>query len=569
MSSLSGHWKRSTVYMMLSGIKNCAITFGKSAGLGAILTGLHLSLSTGALASPPPPVVDDCSALRVMDFSRIGGGDAATKIMKGELQGSVTLSDKDIKQVSRRAQVMGAPFSKDNATLPENCYVEGYVNPHIKFKLRLPAPEAWNGRFLLTACDGFCGKAPDDAPIAGMSRGYAAMSTDGGHWGEHPFDAIWAKDNVQARIDFAYRTNHVLLMAAKAIIKEYYGEEQAYSYMTGCSKGGHAGVMSAQRYPDDYDGIIARDPTINYTKVNLLRCGDTAKAVYDDEGNILLDASKTPLIQRAVMEYCDPKDGLKDGMISDARTCDFDPILITCGQPGVGPNCLTETEAQALRDLYSPLLDEHGNEIYGGQAYGSEMAWPAWALPVDNTEKIYAWKAYTEYLKYMAYRKSPMPNYDYKDFDYNRDKAGLEDMSHVFDADNPNLEGLAKSGNKLMVLHGWADPAVPATASIEWYERVLRTMGGRENVVDYARMFLLPGNHHCDGGVGPDTFDALALLVDWVENGKAPSELMTTKVYEGEVERSRPVYPYPLVAKYKGRGSIDEAKNFKPHDPTK
>jgi len=534
----------------------------------SIITLSALATAT-AYASPPPPVVDDCSALRVMDFSKIGGGDAATKVMTGTLIKNVKLSEADKQQVGRRAQVMGAPLAADAETLPDHCLVEGYVNPHIKFQLRLPAPENWNNKFLLTACDGFCGKVPSDAPKAGVSRNYAAMSTDGGHWGEHPFDAVWAKDNIQARIDFAYRANHVLLMAAKEIIKAYYGTEQRYSYLTGCSKGGHAGVMSAQRYPNDYDGIISRDPTINYTNVNILRCGDTTMAVYDKEWNVLLDASKTPLIQQAVMDYCDDKDGLKDGLISDPRKCAFDPIMIQCGEAGVGPDCLTRQEAEALRELYSPVLDEHGKEIYAGQPLGSEMAWPGWALPTSTDDKIYAYKAYTEYLKYFAFRKAPGVDFDPRDFDYNRDKAQLADMAHVLDADNPDLRAFRDSGNKLMVIHGWADPAVPANATIEWYNTVSNTMGGREKLNDYVRLFLPPGISHCDGGVGPDTFEALGLLENWVENGEAPDVLMTTKVFDGVVERSRPVYPYPLEAKYKGRGSVDDAKNFKPFDPTK
>ncbi|MBL4639253.1 MAG: tannase/feruloyl esterase family alpha/beta hydrolase [Kordiimonadaceae bacterium] len=504
-----------------------------------------------------------------MDFSKISNGDAATKVMSGTLIKGVELTPAEARQISRRGMVMGAPFSATSKRLPDHCLVMGYVSPHIKFELRLPTPENWNNKFLLTACDGFCGKAPSDAPMAGVARNYAAMSTDGGHWGEHPFDGVWAKDNMQARIDFAYRANHVLLMAAKAITKAYYGVQQKYSYMTGCSKGGHAGVMSAQRYPNDFDGIIARDPTINYTKVNVLRCGDTTLAVYDKEWNVLLDASKTPLIQQAVMDYCDDKDGLKDGLISDPRKCDFDPKTIQCGQPGVGPDCLTATETQALIDLYSPILDENGKEIYAGQPLGSEMAWPAWALPTSADDKIYAYKAYTEYLKYFAFRKAPGIDFDPRDFDYNRDKGQLADMSHVFDADNPDMRDFRDSGNKLMVLHGWADPAVPPNATIEWYEMVSNTMGGRDQIHDYMRLFLMPGLNHCDGGVGPETFEALSLLEDWVENGNAPDMMMTNKLFQGEVERTRPVYPYPLEAKYKGRGSIDDAKNFEPFDPTK
>ncbi len=552
--------------MILSRPSKCS-----AAGLFVLLTTTFvlLAFSGHAEASPPPPVTDDCSRLRIVDFTAVGNGEAATKVLTGDRVAESALTGGELWQTARRARVMGVPVAEDKeARLPAHCTVTGYVNPHIKFELRLPEPQNWNGRFLLTACDGFCGKVPSDAPKAGVLRNYATMSTDGGHLSEHPFDGVWAKDNLQARIDFGHRANHVLLMAAKAIIKEYYGEEQKYSYLTGCSKGGQAGVMAASRYPNDFDGIVSRDPTINYSKVNILRCGDTAKAVYGDNGEVLLDSSKTVLIQKAVMAHCDGKDGLEDGMISDPRKCDFDPKQIQCGQPGVGPDCLTETEATALRDLYSPVTDSKGNYLYAGQVYGSEMAWPAWALPLPGDEEpIYALRAARDYLKYLAFEEAPPVGYDWKSFDWERDHETLNELAPLYDADDPDLREFEKSGAKLMVIHGWADPAVPPAATIEWYDQVSEFFGGRDNVVDFARLFLLPGNHHCDGGVGPDTYDALDLMVRWVEKGKAPESMLTTKYYDGEVERSRPVYPYPLEAQYKGIGDINDARNFRPHDP--
>ncbi|MEM9570375.1 MAG: tannase/feruloyl esterase family alpha/beta hydrolase [Pseudomonadota bacterium] len=522
-----------------------------------------------AAASPPPPVTDACSALRIVDFTEVGDGEAPTKVLKGERIEAYAMTDGELWQTARRGRVMGVPVVEgESADMPAHCKVTGYVNPHIQFELRLPEPHNWNGRFLLTACDGFCGKTPSDAPKAGVMRGYATMSTDGGHVSEHPFDGVWAKDNLQARIDFGYRANHVLLMASKAILREYYGEEQAYSYLTGCSKGGHAGVMSASRFPHDYDGIVSRDPTINYSKVNILRCADTAKAVYDDVGNVLLDASKTILIQKAVMAQCDGKDGLVDGMISDPRKCDFEPKQIQCGQPEAGFDCLTEIETKALEDLYSPVTDSSGNYLYAGQVHGSEMAWPAWALPLPgDQEPIYALRAARDYLKFLAFKEAPPVGYDWKSFLWERDHQSLEELMPVFDADDPDLSEFAASGNKMMVLHGWADPAVPPQATIEWYDAVSEFFGGRDNVMDFSRLFLLPGNHHCDGGVGPDTYEALELITAWVERGEAPDQMMTTKYFEGELERARPVYPFPIEAKYDGTGDVNDAANFRPHDP--
>jgi len=541
-----------------------------SALLGASLSMVAVGYAapTAAFASPPPPAVDDCSSLRVADFSQLGNGEAPTKVMFGTVRRGVEITPAQAAQNAKRSMAMGAPIPDDITTLPDHCQVEGYIAPHIRFEIRLPEPDVWNGRFLLSACDGFCGKVSQDATMAGISRQYATMTTDGGHWGEHPFDAIWAMDNMQARIDFGYRANHVLLLAATAIIEDYYGREQDYSYLTGCSKGGQAGVMSAQRYPDDYDGIIARGPTIDYTRVNILRCGGTARTVYDDEGRVLLDASRTPLIQRAVMDYCDGTDGLVDRLISDPRKCDFDPIMIQCGQPGVGASCLTQTEADTLRELYAPITDNAGNQIYSGVAMGSEMAWPRWALPTEDGERVYTWRAASEYLKYFAFRRSPGPFYDWMTFDWDRDNHLLADLSPVFDATNPDLRAFRDSGAKMIVIHGWGDAAIPANSSIEWYDSVTQFMGGRDEVVDFARLFLLPGVNHCNSrGVGPSHYDALAALEAWVERDEAPDMLLTSKIFDGEVERTRPVYPYPVEPRYNGSGSIDVAENFSPHDP--
>lgn len=535
-----------------------------------VMAAMLLLSATDAKASPPPPAIDDCSSLRIMDFSRLGNGLAPTKVMFGAMVRGKKVSEKDASQFMKRSRAMGAPIGKIDV-LPDHCLVTGYVNPHIKFELRLPNPDVWNGKFLLGACDGFCGKVSSDQAISGVVRKYATMTTDGGHLGEHPFDGIWAMDNTQARIDFGYRANHVLLMAAKAIVKAYYGELPKYSYLTGCSKGGQAGLMAAQRFPDDFDGILSRGPTLDYTKVNILRCGATAKAVTNPDGTPILEASRTPLILRSVMDYCDEKDGLKDRLISDPRKCDFDPAMIQCKAGDPSTNCLSAEEVAALRKLYAPVKDKHGNIIYeAGVALGSEQAWPKWALPMPGGEKTYTYKAASEYLKYFAFRKSPGPDYDWRSFDWADESHTLVDMAPTFDAVSPDIRNFKRSGGKMIIVHGWADAAIPAEMTVKWYDEMTQFMGGRKAAEEVARLFLLPGVQHCNSsGVGPSTYDALTALEEWVEHGKAPNMMRTLHEIDGEIVRTRPAYPYPLEAKYKGRGSIDDAKNFKPFDPTR
>lgn len=525
-------------------------------------------------ASPPPPASDKCSVLRITDFSGVGDGAAPTKVMFGTRVRNLEVSEQQAWQNARRARAMGAGIPEDITAIPDHCLVEGYVNPQIQFEMRLPEAGNWNGKFLLVACDGWCGKIAKDATMAGVVRNYATMTHNGGHWGEHPFDGIWASDNVQAKIDFGYRANHVLPMAAKAIIEKYYGSKPKRSYITGCSKGGQAGVMAASRYPEDFDGVIARGPTVDYTRVNVLRCAGIDKAVFDDNGVPRMTARKVPLLQKAVMDHCDAKDGLEDRQISDPRKCDFDPAMIQCGADGVGLNCLTPTEVEVVRKLYAPIYNAKGEQIYPGTAFGSESAWAAWALPIAGNAPIhgdkttYAQQCGGDFLRYMAFRDSPGPGWDWRsEFDWDRDKHLLTDIGNFWDATNPDLRAFRDAGGKMIVVHGWADAAIPAEASIEWYDDVSAFMGGRDAVTDFARMFLLPGVHHCDGGPGPADFDALALLEKWVEEGEAPDALLTRQVEDGAIVRTRPVYPYPLEAVYRGRGSIDDASNFRPKNP--
>ncbi|MFC3052529.1 tannase/feruloyl esterase family alpha/beta hydrolase [Kordiimonas pumila] len=507
-----------------------------------------------------------CSMIRFADFSTLDGGNAATSITSTALLKNAPVSEAESARTYRFSLMMGAPIAEGISELPEHCLIEGYVTPTIRFQFRLPVKDNWNGNYLMSSCDGFCGSIQTERTMAGIARNYATMTHDGGHT-NMGFDGKWARNNLQGRIDFGHRANHVLAIAAKAIIKAYYGAPPQYSIIAGCSKGGQAGVMAAQRYPQDYDGVIARGPTVNYTKVNLISCMDNAKDALDENDQPIFDISFADFIKKAVMAACDETDGLKDGLISDPRQCHFDPATLLCGKTE-GDKCLSAQQVTALKGLYAPSVDSTGKELYGALPYGSEEEWKGWVIPQQAGVKPYHYYAATEYMKYIAYPNALPLDANWRDFEYETEKNKLAEMSTVFDADNPDLREFRDRGGKMIVLHGWSDGAIPAYASIKWYEDVIRFMGGREKTAEFARMFLLPGVIHCGmEGPGPNTMDAITMLETWMAGGPAPESLLTSKIENGVTVRTRPVYPYPYGVKYKGKGDINKAENFKRIDP--
>jgi len=536
----------------------------------ARITCAILMASASAAAAPSAPALAAtplearmCADLRSHNFSALENGEAATRVLSARFVDAQALSPAAAAALRSGSRTMGAPTSDDPTSLPEHCLVTGYITPTIRFELRLPATDAWNSKFLLAACAGFCGRIDTGATQTALLRNYAAMASDGGH-SAFGFDGLWARNNVQTRIDFAYRANHVLLVAAEAISAAYYGEGPSRSYIAGCSKGGHAGIMSALRYPNDFDGVIARGPTINYTEVNILGCGDAAQAATAADGTPLFTADDLTVIQAGVLEACDGADGLEDGLISAPLACAFNPAVLAC-EPAGGANCLNAEKVAALERLYAPVRDSEGRELYTGVTLGSEWNWPDWLVYGGRGPTLWSGWAASEYLNHLALRNAPDPGWDWTSFDWERDHARLAEMSAMVDADNPDLRRFRDAGGKMIVIHGWADAAVPARETIKWYDEVTQFMGGGDATREFARLFLVPGLNHCDDfGPGPSLYDALELLDRWVEHGEAPEALMTRKEEDGDVVRTRPVYPYPATAHYDGDGDINDAGNFSP-----
>jgi len=453
---------------------------------------------------------------------------------------------------------------------PAHCVVHGTVTPEIGFRLELPAT-TWRGRYLQYGCGGFCGQITDPAfPACGPALGgdFAVASTDDGHTGKKaPFadlDGEWAHDQA-ARDAFNYRAPHLVAAAAKALITAYYGRPPATSYFSGCSDGGREGLLLAQRYPDDFDGVIAGAPAAYWGPLvgEFQAWIGTVNA--DAAGKAVLTREKLPALHAAVLDSCDDADGLRDGIIDDPRACRFDPSTLRCPQGTDSADCLTEAQVGVVRKLYTGPTTDRGVRLYpGGEQYGSELAWTYWIVPGPEFPDATAANLFAgNYLQHMAF---PLGTPHSAIADWTFDMPGFWRLlpEHLpASAMSLDLTAFRDRGGKLILWHGWADPAIPATGTLDYYRRLTDAMGGIAEASRWTRLFMVPGMYHCTGGYGPHQFDAVADIVAWVENDAAPERIVVGQPDgSGGVTRTRPVFPYPAVARYTGSGSVDDAANF-------
>jgi Tannase and feruloyl esterase len=471
----------------------------------------------------------------------------------------------------------GAPAvigSATAATSPDGsaaCEVKGTVAPQIQFDVFLPT-KTWRQRYLQIGCASFCGNIDFYADATDgcvpLNRGDFVLATDNeGHVGVSGFDATFGADP-QLRVDFGYRSDHVVALVAKRLISLYYGQGPRYSYFDGCSQGGHEGMTEAQRYPHDFDGIVAGAPASSLTSLIVWSAGWHATANTDARGRPILTAAKLPALHAAVLRECDAKDGLADGQIDDPRACAFDPRSLRCATGTDSANCLTDAQIGAVRKLYAGPRDEKGRLMYpGGEPVGSEANWARWVTPTAAGDPSATEGNATNALKYLAY-PSARPSATLHDLHY--DSATFREIyrrAGVYDATDPDLTAFRAAGGKLLLWHGWADPAISPYGTIAYYHALTERMGGTDATQRFARLFMLPAVSHCGDGQGPDAIDALTPTLAWVENGVAPDRLVATKRQDDTVVRTRPVYPYPTVARYDGSGSTDDAANFAPTPP--
>ena len=451
----------------------------------------------------------------------------------------------------------GNPF----ADLPAFCRVAATLKPtadsDIKIEVWLPAAArlegapgstAWNGKFLAVGNGGWSGNIDRNALAGGLRRGYAVASTDTGHeGGGGPWMASQEK-----LIDFGYRAVHEMTAKAKAIVNAYYGNAARLSYFQGCSAGGRQGLKAAQKFPEDFDGIVAGAPALNTTGRAIFAVY-AAQALRKQDGSYI-PSTKYPAIHRAVLEACDAKDGVKDDVLENPRACTWDPKTIECKAGTDDASCLTPAQVVAARGLYQPVKNTRtGKLIFSGLELGSEMGWSTFggqqAFPIA-----------TQMFQEMIFKN---PAWNYKMLNYDADMALVESIEKGnINAMDANLQPFLSRGGKLIQYHGWADQQIPPGTSPEYYQSVVERLGGADKVKNGYRLFMVPGMGHCGGGDGTATFDMLAALEGWVEKRQAPDSIPASRVVDGRADRSRPLCSYPQVASYKGSGSTDEASNF-------
>jgi hypothetical protein len=449
-----------------------------------------------------------------------------------------------------------------NGLLPAHCRVVGVTHgePGSNIGVELRLPDAWNGKLLMTTRQGYMGSLPpvtNPAVSQALVRHYATVTTDGGHSSASLMDASFGLDNRPAEIDWGYRGTHLSKMFAAAVIAAYYDSSPAHSYYNGCSSSGRYAIQSAEHYPGDFDGIIAGAPALDVSGTSISEnwIGQAMEAAP-------LPTAKLPVIANAVMAACDANDGLVDGLIDDPRDCHFDINTLLC-PAGDAPNCLTGAQIDSLQKVYGGAFNSAGEQLFPGYAFGGELPDPVtgkgWDVNVTSNPSADV-VLQDQYMKYLAF-EFDNPSFDWHTFNFDTDPPRMQAMHEILDAVQDDLRPFADAGGKMIIYQGWGDIVESPFRTIQYYQG-LRRQQGRRAVEDSARLFMAPGMYHCGGGIGPDTFDALSALEQWVEQGVPPASIVATKTVGPGTNRSRPLCPFPQHAVYSGTGSIDDAANF-------
>jgi feruloyl esterase len=439
--------------------------------------------------------------------------------------------------------------------VPAMCRVAGVVTPAIKFEVWLPEGNSWNGRFQAVGGGGLAGVISYGALADAVNGGYASASTDTGHEASDTANS-WTLDR-QRVTDYGYRAIHEMTVKAKAVIDAHYGKAPEYSYFNGCSTGGRQGLMEAQRYPNDYNGIISGAPVNRFTNLHMGQLW-TAHATLKKPGAVLTrdDLAK---VSAAVLAQCDAADGVKDGMLTDPRTCKFDPGTLQGFRP---------EQIEALKMIYRGAVNPRtGVQIYPGLEVGGEGPQPGnpgWGLIMNGKEPF---GIDIPVLGGMGFDNL---QWDWRTFDFDHDVALIDaKLFGTLNAINPDLSDFKKRGGKLIVYHGWSDPGVMPQQTLDYWNSV-RAFAGKSTGGDggaytdeFARLYMLPGVGHCRGGVGPDQADWIGTLAGWVEKGKAPAAIVAHRNDpQGKTVMTRPLCPHPQAARYKGKGDTNDAANF-------
>ena len=462
--------------------------------------------------------------------------------------------------------------------LPAFCRVTAQAAPStdsdIRIEVWLPA-ENWNGKFQAHGNGGFAGYIDYVRLATSILGGYASASTNTGHDAAVPTDASWALGHPEKLTDFGHRAIHVMTVLAKQVIRARFGADARYSYFLGCSNGGRQALMEAQRYPEDYNGILAGAPANYWTHLLTSGLWDTQALTNDDASYI--PPAKLPAIAKAVNSACDAQDGVADGILNDPRKCNFKPETMLC-KSGDANDCLTQPQITALKKIYEGPRDASGKQIFPGFFPGAEQGPGGWFTWITGPEKGQSGiGAFTyNYFANIIYEKR---GWTPKSAELAQSvKLADEKTAKILNATDANLAPFRAHGGKLVLYHGWNDPAISALNSIDYWQSVRAKLGAAE-AESFLRLYMLPGVQHCSGGPGPDFASALdaagphdaqhnvvTALEAWAEQGTAPSAIIATKYVSDDPAKgaklSRPMCPYPQSAHYKGSGDTNDAANF-------
>lgn len=460
------------------------------------------------------------------------------------------------------------------SNLPAFCRVQARATPTtdslIRFEVWVPTGTAWNGKLVTTGNGGYSPALSYGDMAYALRQGYAAIGGDTGHQSSDPNEMFWGVGHPEKIADWGTRSIHAITAPGKQLIAAMQARAPSRAYFYGCSTGGHQGYAEIQRYPDDFDGVIAGAPGNNRIRLNIeflhrFRSNRTP----GDNATLILPPAKAALVTSAAVAACDGLDGVTDGVMEDPRSCTadkFDVSSLLCSG-GDAPNCLTAPQVDVVKKIYAgPANPRTGEQLYPGLVVGSEAGWPAYW---GGTEPVRAdfWRLWT----------FDNPQWDWWTFDYDRDVRYADaKLGPLVDQVNPDIAAFKASGGKAIVYQGWQDPVVNALDTISYYERVRERQGGQGTTDDFFRLFLVPGMGHCSGGSGATAFgnqgtalpnadpssDLLMALDQWVERGIAPDRIVASRIANGTVSRTRPLCPYPRKAVYNGTGSTDDAANF-------
>jgi feruloyl esterase len=431
--------------------------------------------------------------------------------------------------------------------LPAHCRVAAVLAPsadsHIEMEIWLPS-EGWNGKFLAAGNGGFAGSISFGAMASGLSEGYAAASNDTGHKGD---SAAFGVGHPEKIVDFGIRSMHEMAVKSKAIIGAFYDRQPRLSYYTGCSTGGMQGLSEAQRFPADFDAIVAGAPVNNQTHLHASQVFKMMEILADQSR--FVPQEKIKLVARTVLDKCDAGDSVRDGFLSNPEACQFEPATLLCkGSDSAG--CLTAGQVESLNRAYATTYTKSGKLVYPGHPRGFEMNW---RMPEPGSEPPERPLGSFRFLGHQD------PKWDWRGFELDTDLA-LVVKNADYEALNPDLRAFKARGGKLIIYHGLNDPGPSPLNTKLYYEEVLKTVGPKQD--DWLRVFMMPGMDHCRGGVGPDQANFLGAMERWVESGVAPDRIRVSRVNNGQVDMTRPLCPYPQFARWTGVGSTNDAENF-------